>query len=432
MDLHSFHPSQVIAVIMGGGAGTRLFPLTKERAKPAVPIAGKYRLVDIPISNCINSDLKRIFLLTQFNSSSMHRHVQQSFSFDSFSGGFVELLAAQQTPKSAAWYQGTADAVRQNFAHFNTHPHDYVLILSGDQLYRMDFQKLIDEHIKSKADLTVSTIPVNRESAKGFGIMHIDDKQKITRFVEKPKEEKLLQTLRLDEKTLKMMGQDPNEELYLASMGIYLFNREALAKALSGSEPDFGKEIIPQLIEKINVNAHIYQGYWEDIGTIKSFFDANLDLCEPVPQFNIFDESSPIYSHVRHLPPSKILHAEIDRSIIAEGCTILESKIDHCLIGIRSRIQNGSTIKDSIIMGHDHFETGESIQKHATQNIPRMGIGNSCYIEKTIVDKNARIGDNVKITPEGKPSNFDGENFYVRDGVVIIPKGAIITSGTVI
>lgn len=432
MKLHSFNPNQVISVIMGGGAGTRLFPLTKERAKPAVPVAGKCRLVDIPISNCINSGLNRIFLLTQFNSSSLHRHVQQSFSFDSFSGGFVELLAAQQTPKSTSWYQGTADAVRQNFMHFNPHPHDFVLILSGDQLYRMDFRKLIDEHIQSGADLTVSTIPVNRESAKGFGIMHIDEQQKITRFVEKPKEDALLQTLRLDSKSLQQLSLPQQDELYLASMGIYLFNREALKKALSGTEPDFGKEIIPHLIESMKVHAHVYQGYWEDIGTIKSFFEANLDLCEPVPQFNIFDESHPIYSHIRHLPPSKILHADIDRSIIAEGCTILESKIQRSLIGIRSRIQSGCEIRNCIVMGHDSFESAQSIQKNAVKNIPRMGIGNNCTIENTIVDKDARIGDNVKISPEGKPTNFDGDNFYIRDGVVIIPKGVVITSGTVI
>ncbi len=431
MSIHSISTNQVISVIMGGGAGTRLFPLTKERAKPAVPLAGKYRLVDIPISNCINSDMKRIFLLTQFNSSSMHRHVQQSFRFDTFSAGFVEIVAAQQTPKNATWYQGTADAVRQNLCHFASHQHEYVLILSGDQLYRMDFRKLLEQHIAKGAEVTVATIPVSRDPAKSFGIMQIDHNQKIHRFVEKPKDDALLNSLRLDSESLEQLGHPANEELYLASMGIYLFNKNVLAQALSGNEPDFGKNIIPNLIQERNVSAYVFQGYWEDIGTISAFYDATLDLCEPIPKFNLFD-AAPIYSHARYLPATKMGDCQIDRSIIAEGCIIMEAKIHHSLVGIRSRIQSGCVIKDSIIMGQDYYETMESIQKNSTHNIPRMGIGNHCQIEKTIVDKNARIGDHVRISPEGKPANFDGENYYIRDGIVVIPKGAILTSGTVI
>ena len=435
MDLQkpfSFNSRDVIAIIMGGGAGTRLFPLTKERSKPAVPLAGKYRLVDIPISNCINSNLERIFLLTQFNSSSLHRHVQQSFRFDDYSLGFVEIMAAQQTPGNATWYQGTADAVRQNLQHFENHSHELVLILSGDQLYRMDFRKIIEQHLSSYADVTVATIPVLRKPAESFGIMQINHEKRITRFVEKPKEAELLDSLKIEDPFLSTLGVHHSEDLFLASMGIYVFNRRVLSNALAGTETDFGKHIIPELINSHRAFAYVYQGYWEDIGTIGALFEANLDLAEPVPQFNFFDSNSPIYTHARYLPASKIMNSQISKAVISDGCIIIDSTIDRAMIGIRARIHAGATVKNCVLMGQDYYETDTQLLCAEAKGVPRMGIGHHTYIENAIVDKNARIGDNCRITPEGKPENFDGEGYYVRDGIIIIPKSGIIPSGTVI
>ncbi len=427
-----YDPRDVISVILGGGAGTRLFPLTKDRSKPAVPLAGKYRLVDIPISNCINSSLLRIFLLTQFNSSSLHRHVQQSYNFDVYSNGFVEIVAAQQTPTGSSWYQGTADAVRQNLHHFNNCEHKYVLILSGDQLYRMDYEHIVDQHIFNKADVTVATIPVNRQDATSFGIMEVDDSGLITRFEEKPKDPALLNELRLNAASLKRFDAKPDEELYLASMGIYVFNKDVLQQALAGKQVDFGKHVIPELIRSSRVFSYVYQGYWEDIGTIKAFYEANLDLTAPVPKFNFFDTKAPIYTHARNLPASKLVRSQVDLAVIAEGCIIVEAKIEHSLIGIRSRIDSGCVIKDSIIMGLDNYEDEKQKRDSDTSGVPLMGIGKNSHIERAIVDKNARIGQNVRITPEGKPANQDGENFYIRDGIVVIPKGAVVPDNTVI
>ncbi|SDT95339.1 glucose-1-phosphate adenylyltransferase [Verrucomicrobium sp. GAS474] len=422
----------VLAIIMGGGAGTRLFPLTKDRSKPAVPLAGKYRLVDIPISLCINSGFHRIFVLTQFNSSSLHRHIQQSYRFDDYSGGFVEIMAAQQTPKGATWYQGTADAVRQNLRHFENHAHDLVLILSGDQLFRMDFRRLIDQHVRSKADVTVAAIPVGRSDATGFGILEIDQSSKITRFVEKPKDPVVLDQLRLSDEFLRKNNTPSNDPLYLASMGIYVFNRSVLKEALAGTETDFGKDIIPTLIKSHRVQSHLYQGYWEDIGTIKAFFDANLDLCEAVPKFNFYDSLSPIYTHARYLPATKISNSKIDRAVIGDGSIILDATVERCLIGIRSRINNGAVVKNCIIMGQDFYEEEPQAAESVSKGLPRVGIGYNTKIERAIIDKNARIGDNVVISPEGKPTNFDAENYYIRDGIVVIPKDAVIPHGAVI
>ena len=427
-----FHGREVISVILGGGAGTRLYPLTKDRSKPAVPLAGKYRIVDIPISNCLNSGLKRIFLLTQFNSSSLHRHIQQSYQFDDFSNGFVEIMAAQQTPGSDAWYQGTADAVRQNLHHFGNATHKYVLILSGDQLYRMNFRLLIEQHIRSGADVTVATIPVSRNEARSFGIMQIDGEERITRFVEKPQEDELIDTLRIDSSIRNKMGIHGGEDLLLASMGIYVFNRDVLDKALAGKHVDFGKHIIPNLINTGRIFSYIYQGYWEDIGTIKAFFNANLDLVNEVPQFNFFDTQAPIYTHARYLPASKIVRGHIERAAIADGCIIVDAQIEHAIIGIRSRIESGAVIKDSILMGLDDYETPEETRAAISRGVPPIGIGKNTHIERAIIDKNARIGDNVHISPEGKPENFDGENYNLRDGIVIVPKGGVIPNGTVI
>jgi glucose-1-phosphate adenylyltransferase len=427
-----FSPRDVVSVILGGGAGTRLFPLTKDRSKPAVPLAGKYRLVDIPISNCLNSSLKRIFLLTQFNSSSLHRHVQQSYHFDDFSHGFVEIMAAQQTPGNNTWYQGTADAVRQNLSHFANMPHKYVLVLSGDQLYRMNFRQLIDQHVVSGADVTVATIPVRRTDAGNFGILEIDDKERITRFEEKPRDPALLDELRVKEPVLSQLNNPGGEDLFLASMGIYVFNRDVLQRALSGKQVDFGKHIIPNLISSGRLFSYIYQGYWEDIGTIKAFFDANLDLCNELPQFNFFDTAAPIYSHARYLPASKIVRGRISRAIISDGCVIVDAQIDHTVVGIRSRIEAGTTLQDVILMGLDDYETPEEVQIAEARGLPPLGVGRNTYIERAIIDKNARIGDNVRISPQGKPDHFDGDNYYIRDGIVVVPKGGVIRHGTVL
>jgi glucose-1-phosphate adenylyltransferase len=413
----TLRPQDVLAVIMGGGAGTRLFPLTKDRAKPAVPLAGKYRLVDIPISNCLNSDLRRIFLLTQFNSGSLHRHIQESYRFDTFSAGFVEILAAEQRPGRTDWYQGTADAVRQNLIHLNSYPHRLVLILSGDQLFRLDCRALLQRHVASGAAVTVATTPVRAEVAGAFGIMEVEESGRITRFVEKPKDPAVQATLRGYPDALQ------------ASMGIYVFDRDMLADALAGSEVDFGKHVIPRLIETGRVHAFPHEGYWEDIGTIRAFYEANLELCEPLPRFNFYDSSAPIFTHARYLPATKIIKCQIERSVIADGCIINDALIDHSLLGIRSRIQAGATIRDSLIMGQDYYDSPERVP---VPGAPMMGIGHGTWIERTIVDKNARIGDEVRITPYDKPAYLDGPNYYVRDAIVIIPKNAVVMSGTVI
>ena len=394
-----------------------------------MPLGGKYRLVDIPISNCINSDCRRIFVLTQFNSSSLHRHIQDAYRFDVFAPGFVEILAAQQTPDRTDWYQGTADAVRQNLKHLNDYPHKLVLILSGDQLYRMDFRAVLEQHLATGADATVATIPVEREAASALGIMQVANDRRITRFVEKPKDPTVLESLRVDWGAVggSLTGVSP--DALLASMGIYVFNREVLADALAGPEADFGKHIIPSLIGARRVFAYLYQGYWEDVGTIRSFYEANLDLCEPLPKFNFYDATAPIFTHARYLPGSKIIKSMIERSLIADGCVINDAVIEHSLIGARSRVQSGAVIRDSLLMGQDYYDTPD---RDRLPGAPPMGIGHGTVIERTIVDKNARIGDGVRISPDGKPAQMDGPNFHIRDGLVIIPKNAIVPNGTVI
>jgi glucose-1-phosphate adenylyltransferase len=415
---------KTLAIIMGGGAGTRLFPLTKERSKPAVPLAGKYRIVDIPISNCINSGLRRIYVLTQFNSTSLHRHINASYKFDNFSRSFVEILAAQQTPTDTNWYQGTADAVRQNLRDFLQYPYEYFVILSGDQLYRMDLRELLKQHIDSKADMTLATIPVAREAAKDFGIMHTDAQRRIVRFEEKPKTADLLDALCIPPTLLNELGRNPEEELFQASMGIYVFNRQVLVDALNNDCVDFGKHVIPGMIKNSKVHSYIYQGYWEDIGTIRAFFDANLDLTDTVPKFNFFDTAAPMYTHARFLPGSKVNGATVRNAVISDGCIIDDVHIDRAVIGIRSYIKPGTTIRNSIIMGADFYDVD-----HANRGGPQLGIGRNCTIDHAIIDKNARIGDGVVITPDGKPENFDGPNYYIRDGIVVVPKGGVIPDG---
>jgi glucose-1-phosphate adenylyltransferase len=424
--------SNVLAVIMGGGQGSRLFPLTKERSKPAVPLAGKYRLVDIPISNCINSNLKRIYLLTQFNSASLHRHISQSYKFDHFSGGFVEILAAEQTFTDTSWYQGTADAVRKNLLHFLNHDFEYMLILSGDQLYRMDFRRIIAQHVESYADVTIATIPVVRKEAQSLGIMEINAERRIVRFVEKPKDPAVLDSLKLNRDLYGKFDVEGDEEFYLASMGIYVFNRDILIRLLDNKHDDFGKHVIPSAIANHRVFSHVFQGYWEDIGTIRSFFNANLDVTSELPRFNFFDMSAPIFTRGRFLPASKINGARIDHAIISDGCIINHANISHSIIGIRSIVGNGSELNRVIFLGGDYYESHASIIENEMLGKPRIGIGQNARIENAIIDKNARIGDNVVISPAGKPENMDHALYYIRDGIVIVPKNGAIPHGTVI
>jgi glucose-1-phosphate adenylyltransferase len=417
---------------MGGGQGARLFPLTRERAKPAVPLAGKYRLVDIPISNSINSGMKRIYLLTQFLSASLHRHVYASFKFDHFSAGFVEILAAEQSHTDTSWYQGTADAVRKNLIHFRHADFDYALILSGDQLYRMDFRKVLAQHVAAGAELTISTIPVVRDAARSLGIMQIDAGRRIVRFEEKPKQDDLLDALRLDRASYGELGIQGDQELFLGSMGIYLFNREILFELLDNDFADFGKHIIPRAIQTHRVFSHLFQGYWEDIGTIRSFYEANLDLTSELPRFNFFDMSAPIFTRPRFLPASKINGASIDHAIISEGCIISHCHVSNSVIGIRSLVDIGSHITRTVVMGADHYESQGAIAANAAASRPRVGIGKYTRVDHAIIDKNARIGDNCVITPHGKPETVDHPLYFIRDGIVIIPRDMAIPHGTVI
>lgn len=423
---HTLTTDKTLAIIMGGGAGTRLFPLTKERAKPAVPIAGKYRLVDIPISNCLNSALRGIFVLTQFNSTSLHSHINATYKFDSFSKSFVEVLAAQQTPEGSKWYQGTADAVRQNMKQFLQGGYEYFLILSGDQLYRMDYRDVLEQHFTRKTDITIGTIPVMREPAKAFGIMHTDADRRITRFEEKPKDPALLDDLRIPSELLEEIGH-PGEDLYQASMGIYVFNRDALIRCLDNDFTDFGRDIIPQAIQDLKVDAYIFEGYWEDIGTIRAFFDANLNLTNPDPEYNFYVTGRPTYTQARFLPASVVRGTTVERAIISDGSHITNARLERCVIGIRSIIQCGSTVKNTIIMGADHYAGDLGPEP---EDVPAMGIGRNCIIDHAIIDKNARIGDGVVISPEGKSEDFDGDGFYVRDGIVVVPKNSVIAPGT--
>jgi glucose-1-phosphate adenylyltransferase len=424
--------SKVLCVIMGGGQGTRLFPLTKDRAKPAVPLAGKYRLVDIPISNCINSGFRRIYVLTQFNSTSLHGHISRTYKFDHFTSGFVEILAAQQTLTNSSWYEGTADAVRKNLVHFLNHDFDYLIILSGDQLYRMDFRPVIAQHIETGAGITVATIPVGRAEAKSLGIMHIAADRRITRFVEKPKEDAALNELKLSPEMQAKFEIETKGESFLASMGIYVFNRELIKELLDNPLSDFGKHIIPNAIQNHPVYSYVYQGYWEDIGTIRSFFEANLDLVTELPRFNFFDMSAPIFSRPRYLPGSKINGAQIDHALVTDGCIINGAKISNSIIGLRTFVGGGTELNRVISLGSDYYESEESVLKNESEGKPRVGIGANCKIENAIIDKNARIGNNVTISPAGKPDKVDHEFYFIRDGIVVIPKNAVIPHGTVI
>lgn len=419
--------SKVISVVLGGGQGSRLYPLTDTRSKPAVPIAGKYRLVDIPISNCLNSGIERIFVLTQFNSASLNKHIKNTYHFSFFSEAFVDILAAEQTPGNSTWFQGTADAVRQSLGHLVQHQCEYVLILSGDQLYQMDFGEMVRNHEMSGADISIATIPVNAREASDFGILKADENNLITSFIEKPKKELLPEWKSDVSDGLKSKGKE-----YLASMGIYLFNKKLLFELLeNNTRTDFGKEIIPQSLEDHKVLSYKFEGYWTDIGNIHSFFEANIGLTDDIPEFNLFDKR-PIYSRARMLPPSKISGTTLEKTIISDGCIINASRIERSVIGIRTRIGIGTTIVDSYVMGGDRYQTLTELNDAVKTSQPVMGIGERCYIKNAIIDKNCFIGNDVRINGGKHLENGDFKTYTIKDGIVVIKKLAIIPNGTVI
>ncbi|MDP1841802.1 MAG: glucose-1-phosphate adenylyltransferase [Sediminibacterium sp.] len=422
--------NSVLAVILGGGAGSRLFPLTVSRSKPAVPIAGKYRLVDIPISNCINSHINRMFVLTQFNSASLNKHIKNTYHFSAFSTGFVDILAAEQTPDNPGWFQGTADAVRQSLRHISNLEFDYILILSGDQLYQMDFSEMLQNHKDRKADISIATIPVDDRDAPEFGILKTNADNCITSFIEKPKKDILSEWVSDTGEEMQKSGRH-----YLASMGIYIFNKQALYKLLNDVYPnatDFGKEIIPESIENYNVASFQYDGYWTDIGNIYSFYEANLALTAEVPLFNLFDNEKTVYTRARMLPPAKISGTTLEKTIIAEGSIIHASRIEQSVVGIRSRIGLGSTVVSTYIMGNDYYETLEEMESNVNKGLPKIGIGERCYIKDAIIDKNCRIGNDVRINGGKHLANTDHPLYAVKDGIVVVKKRAILPDGFVI
>ncbi len=415
----------VISIILGGGQGSRLYPLTEARSKPAVPIAGKYRLVDIPISNCINSEIKRMFVLTQFNSASLNKHIKNTYHFSFFSQAFVDVLAAEQTMTSTSWYQGTADAVRQNMHHFLNYEFEYALILSGDQLYQMDFNKMLDAHRESNAEITIATLPVVEKDATSFGILKTDENNIITSFIEKPDVSLLPDWTSEVSDSMKAQGRN-----HLASMGIYIFNRQLLIDLMENPDTnDFGKEIIPQSIEKHKTLSYQFEGYWTDIGNVDSFFEANLGLTDDIPQFDLFNNKNRIYTRARMLPTTKISGTTLNRAVIAEGCIINAGKIEHSVIGIRSRIGHESTIINTYMMGSDSYQTYEEVT--STTEIP-MGIGERCFIKNAIIDKNCCIGNDVRINGDVNSKDMETDTYVIRQGIVVIKKGAIIPNGTVI
>ena len=421
----------VTAVVLGGGRGTRLFPLTKSRSMPAVPLAGKYRLIDVTVSNCINSKIERIYVLTQFNSASLNQHISRTYRFDSFSDGFVEILAAEQTPASSDWFQGTADAVRQALPHLNNYPCKDVLILSGDHFYRMDFREFILKHRRSGADITIAVKPVPAASAHEFGILRANARGRITEFREKPSGQRLTD-MKTDTRRLGLSASEARRRPYLGSMGIYLFRFDVLREMLGKDSIaiDFARELIPGALSSRKVNAYLYDGYWEDIGTIKSFYRAHRDLVAPVPKFNLFDANFPIYTHARFLPGIKVNKGEIHQSILNDGGIIDRSTIRRSIIGVRSRIGAGSVIEDSLIMGADYFNTVEICGEIP----PQVGIGPGCRIHRAIVDKNVHIGRKVVLENRKRLRSYDDpeERFYIRDGIIVVAKGAVLEDGLVV
>ncbi|MBL86819.1 MAG: glucose-1-phosphate adenylyltransferase [Winogradskyella sp.] len=418
--------SKVLSIILGGGQGSRLYPLTEQRSKPAVPIAGKYRLVDIPISNCINSDIKRMYVLTQFNSASLNRHIKNTYHFSFFSSAFVDVLAAEQTIKSDKWFQGTADAVRQSMHHFLQHDFEYALILSGDQLYQMDYNKMIDAHIEANADISVGTYPVNAKDGTSFGILKTDDENRITSFTEKPSADVIVDWKSEVSDEMKQQGRE-----YLGSTGIYIFNKDLLVELMNDeSTVDFGKEIIPQSIEKHKVISYPFEGYWTDIGNIDSFFEANLGLTDDIPQFNLFDLDNRVYTNARILPTSKVSGTTLNKAVIAEGCIIQAATIEKSVIGIRSRIGKETTVINTYMMGSDTYESLEDIESKKIDIL--MGIGERCFIKNTIIDKNCRIGDDVRINGGKHLEDTETDQYVIKDGIVVVKKDAVIPHGTII
>ena len=427
--------SKLLAIILGGGAGNRLFPLTQQRSKPAVPLGGKYRLVDIALSNCINSDVLRTFVLTQYNSASLNRHIAQTYRFSHFSNGFVEIIAAEQTPESPQWFQGTADAVRQVLPHIRDWGTDTLLILSGDHLYHMDYREFLARHHNSNADVTVSVIPCEAKPASEFGLLKTDESGRIIEFKEKPKGDELL-SMQVDTTQLGLDAAEAARRPFLASMGIYVFKYDRL-ESLLAEDPswvDFGREIIPAAIKSGHVQAHMFDGYWEDIGTIGAFYRANLDLTNKVPKFNLFDAEAPVYTRARYLPPSKVEESQINDSIIGDGCIINGSKLTNCVIGIRSRISKGVQMDAAYMMGADYYQTFEDMRQDLTKGVPRVGIGEGSVVRHAIIDKNARIGTNTRLLNEANVVEADSpdKSYYIRDGIILIPKNAVIKDGTVI
>jgi glucose-1-phosphate adenylyltransferase len=422
-----------VAIIMAGGAGSRLYPLTKTRAKPAVPIAGKFRLIDIPISNCLNSDIRKMFILTQFNSESLNRHLSRTYFFAPFSEGFVQILAAQQTIANAEWYQGTADSVRKNLQYFMGKSIDYHLILAGDHLYSMDYQNLLEFHVFSQADVTVGVLPVSREKTSEFGILKMDRENRVTDFIEKPKDDKALEPFRLPDDFAKERNMNLAETPFIGSMGIYLFNRNVLSELLTETDhADFGKGLIPHAIRSKRVYGYLFRGYWEDVGTIGSFYRAMMDLVSPIPKFNFYDADRPIYTRPRYLPGAKITGCQVCRSVINEGAVLEECRIEDTMIGLRTRVKTGAKISRSIIMGRDYYEAEEDHETNRRLGRPDAAIGRDCVIEKAIIDKNARIGDGVQILDRNRERDVETDNWVLREGIVIVPKDAVIPPGPII
>ncbi|MEA4861037.1 MAG: glucose-1-phosphate adenylyltransferase [Sphaerochaeta sp.] len=426
---------KAIAIVLGGGKGTRLYPLTMDRAKPAVPFAGKYRLVDIPISNCINSGIRQIYILTQFNSASLHNHISNTYIFDTFSNGFVEILAAEQTNQTDTWYQGTADAVRKNLKHFHDQNADYYIILSGDQLYRMDLKDMLDRHIASKAELTIASKPISREQATGLGIIGCDEQGILTSFYEKPANDLDISEFKVPDSymfnSLKKHVGPSNE--YLASMGIYIFNAKTMEEVLNNDKTDFGKEIIPDVIKQRRVATYLFDGFWEDIGTIKAFYETNLDLASINPQFNFYDEQMPIYTHRRHLPATKVNFCNISSSLTSEGSIITNAYIVNSIIGVRTLIESGASLDGVYCMGASYYETEEQKAENAKRGVPNIGIGRGTIIRRAIIDQNARIGDGCRIGIDDIPrEEGDYAMYSIHDGIIVINKNAVIKNGTVL
>ena len=422
---------KIHSVIMGGGRGTRLHPLTKLRCKPAVPLAGKFRLIDIPISNCINSNINQIYILTQFHTASLHKHIQDAYKFDNFGGGFVEILSAEQKEGSEAWYQGTADAVRQNLLHFGANDDDLFVILSGDQLYSMDIQKMIDDHDRTGADITIAAKPMEKSTLNAFGLIRVNKDQSIAEFVEKPEDPAVIESLLIGEELKKAGGiKDSTQEYGLASMGIYIFNAKVLKDALQNDDTDFGKEVIPALLGKKRLTAHIFEGYWEDIGTVKSFFEANIDLTGDNPEFDFYDSKRVIYTRARNLPASKIYKCDFDHTIVSGGCFIKNAKINRSIIGIRASIDEGSVLEKVVLMGSDYYQSNEEKDNNANSKTPNIGVGKNTRIKNAIIDKNARIGNNVTLSPEGLEEGTAIEGVVIRDGILVVVKDSVVPDGT--